>query len=185
MTSSQVPTQPQRTNGTPTVRIQPVATTPEPAWPTTEPMTATDLMPVAAATTKFPPVILPAHGTGNRPTNGTANGRTGGTTAPAKPTPPVAAAPVQPAAPVAPIPAKPTAPVAAAPAKPTAPVAAAPAAPVAEPTAVPAPAPAAPVPAAAPTPAPERASTPPAKPRSKLRRIARRIVGPTLLTKKN
>ncbi|WP_461123766.1 hypothetical protein [Saccharothrix stipae] len=161
MTSSQVPTQPQRTNGTPTVRIQPVATTPEPAWPTTEPLTATDLRPVAAATTKFPPVTLPTNGSAGRPANGSANGRVDGTTAPAKPTAPVAA------------PAKPTAPVAAAPA---------PAAPVAEPTAVPVPAPA---PTPAPALAPEVASTPPAKPRSRLRKIARRIVGPTLLTKKN
>ncbi|NUT51241.1 MAG: hypothetical protein HOV94_28660, partial [Saccharothrix sp.] len=52
MTSSQVPTQPQRTNDTPTLRMQPVTATPEPAWPTAEPLTSTDLPPVVDATTK-------------------------------------------------------------------------------------------------------------------------------------
>ncbi|WP_181320197.1 hypothetical protein [Saccharothrix carnea] len=188
MTSSQVPTQPQRTNDTPTIRMQPVAAAREPAWPTAEPMTATNLSPVAAATTKFEPVTGASNGTlngyadgksngtANGTTNGSANGTPNGTangsingvlngtsngTANGSPATPPAFSPAADSAP--------------------APSAFAPASVV--------PAAAAPGPAAAesgvePARAPAAKQTPPATPRSRLRRIARRIVGPTLLTKK-
>ncbi|MDU0292713.1 hypothetical protein NUG22_26185, partial [Saccharothrix longispora] len=56
-----MPTQPQRSNDTPTIRIKPVAVVPEPAWPTSEPMTATDLRPVAPpAAPVLPAPVLPA-----------------------------------------------------------------------------------------------------------------------------
>ena len=142
VTSSQVPTQPQRTHDTRTIRMQPVAAALEPAWPTTEPLTATNLPPVAAVTTKFEPVAAPPP-----PQPGIT------------PAPPSAITPE-----VAP------APPSASPA--TAPVQQVSTAP---PTTAEAPAPSATA---------VRPATPPAKPRSRLRRIARRIVGPNLLTKK-
>lgn len=133
VTSSQVHTQPQRTNDTPTIRMQPVVAAHEPAWPTAEPLTSTDLMPVAAPTTKFAPVTAP----------------------PAHHAQPGIAPEAAAAAPFATAPA-------------TAPVQQVP--------------PAQPATAEAAT--ASKQATPPAKPRSRLRRIARRIVGPNLLTKK-
>ncbi|MFD7652446.1 hypothetical protein ACFV4N_00500 [Actinosynnema sp. NPDC059797] len=231
MTSSQVPTQPQRSNDTPTMRIQPVV---EPAWPTSEPMTATDLTPVAAVTTKLEPVVVPPAGRGAPGVLPAVPEQSGPTQAGQVQSGPVQAGPMQsatvpPGAPAGfgvPAPGAPTAfltPVAppAAPGAP-APGALVPGAPVPGTTALGAPMPGAPMPGApmpgavapgAPAPgvpAPEQATaalptapaapttpaapaapavpaakpTAPAQPRSRWRRIARKIVGPTLLTKK-
>lgn len=174
VTSSQVPTQTQRSNDTPTVRIQPVAATPEPAWPTAEPMTATNIPPVPASGVAFEPETPPTNGhlplgPPNSALNGTLNGAANGV--------PAGNGTLNGA--VNGVPA-----VLGAPAVPGAPAQAAAAEPAAGPTPDPAPAPApAATAATAPAPAPAKPAEP-AKPRSRLRRIARRIVGPSLLTKK-
>ncbi len=193
VTSSQVPTQTQRSNDTPTVRIQPVAATPEPAWPTAEPMTATNIPPVPASGVAFEPQTPPtnghvppsplsplsppngaANGTLNGVANGTLSGATNGTLNGAPNGTLNGAANGNGAVNGA------VNGIPAAPAAPAQPAAAQPAA--AEPAAGPTPD-ADPAPAAAPAAAPAKPAEP-AKPRSRLRRIARRIVGPTLLTKK-
>lgn len=182
VTSSQVPTQTQRSNDTPTVRIQPVAATPEPAWPTAEPMTATNIPPVPASGVAFEPQTPPTNGHAplsplsplsppNGAANGTINGAINGTLSGAPNGTLNGAANGNGAVNGA---------VNGVPAAPAAPAQPAAAEPAAGPTPDADPAPAA-APAAAPAPA---KPTEPAKPRSRLRRIARRIVGPTLLTKK-
>ncbi|MFT7835379.1 hypothetical protein Q5530_04410 [Saccharothrix sp. BKS2] len=205
MTSSQVPTQPQRSNDTPTMRIQPVPVG-EPAWPTAEPMTARDLTPVAAVTTKLQRISAPPIGQGmsgllptapERPAPAVAPGAPAGFGVPAPvatPAPTVVApavpAPLVPAptvvaphvpAPTVPAPTVVAPPPASAPAQPAVDVSAAP-------TVVAAPV----TPAVHPAPAASASAVTAAKPataaattsRNRWRRIARKIVGPTLLTKK-
>ncbi|MFC6088326.1 hypothetical protein [Saccharothrix lopnurensis] len=194
MTSSQVPTQPQRSNDTPTMRIQPVPVG-EPAWPTAEPMTARDLTPMAAVTTKLQRISAPPIGQGMSGLLPTAPERPAPAVVPGAPAGFGVPAPVAIPAPTAVAPAVPAplvpAPTVIAPHVPAAPPASAPAQPAVDVSAAPTVVAAPVTPAVHPTPAPAASAVTAAKPataaatsRNRWRRIARKIVGPTLLTKK-